>query len=148
MTIDLEQFVGQEVTTTLRNGDTHHTTIRHNDYDVTYKYLVQINDGFELTYMEDGSFDDTEEHELDIVKIELQTQKTKTMPLSDKAFQNLSAALTPEVIDYIEQDSRYVDFMQEIIPDALNAKMGQIDDELKFELSLAIMDRIVLIAPQ
>jgi hypothetical protein len=144
MTIDLKQFVGQEVTITLRNGDTHHITILEHDYHVVYKYLVQIIDGFNITYREDGSFDDTKEHGLDIVKIELQTQKTKTMPLSANAFQNLSDTLTPEVIEYIEQDSRYVDFMQEIIPDALNAKMGQIDDDLKFELSLAIMDRIML----
>ena len=111
MTIDLEQLVGHEVTITLRNGDTHHRTISENDYDEVYQYRVSIVNGLDLTYTRGGSYDDTEEHELDIVKIELQTQKTKTMPLSDKAFQNLSAALTPEVIDYIEQDSRYVDFM-------------------------------------
>jgi hypothetical protein len=148
MTIDLNPFIGQDVIITLRNGDTHRIIIDEYNYDSTYKYRVSIMNGLELTYTREGSYDDTEEHELDIVKIELNTQKTKTMPFSSKAFQNLSAALTPEVIDYIEQDSRYVDFMQEIIPDALNAKMGQIDDELKFELSLAIMDRIVLITPQ
>jgi hypothetical protein len=92
----------------------------------------------------EGRYEYVAEHELDIVKIEFQTQQTKTMPLSANAFQNLSDALTPEVIEYIEQDSRYVDFMQEIIPDALNAKLGQIDDDLKFELSLAIMNRIML----
>lgn len=62
--------------------------------------------------------------------------------LSNKAFQNLADSLTSEVSEYIEQDSRYVDFLQEMIPDALSHLMGQLDEDLKFELSLAIMDRI------
>jgi hypothetical protein len=64
------------------------------------------------------------------------------MALSDKSFQNIASALTPDVIKYIEQDSRYVDFMQEVIPDALKELMGDIDSDLKFQLSWAIMDRI------
>ena len=34
--------------------------------------------------------------------------------------------------------------MQEVIPDALSHLMGQLDEDLKFELSLAIMGRIVV----
>lgn len=64
------------------------------------------------------------------------------MTLSNKTFQKLAEALTPEVIDYINKDERYVLFMQEIIPDALEDKLGQIDDDLKFELSMCIMDRM------
>jgi hypothetical protein len=66
------------------------------------------------------------------------------MALSNKTVQNLSAALTPEVIDYIFQDERWVDFMHEIIPDAIGDKIGGIDEDLKFELSLCIMDKIIL----
>jgi hypothetical protein len=66
------------------------------------------------------------------------------MALSNKTVQNLSAALTPEVIDYIFQDERWVDFMHEIIPDAIESKIGGIDEDLKFELSLCIMDKICL----
>ncbi len=62
--------------------------------------------------------------------------------LSDKTFQKLAEALTSEIIEYIEQDSRYVDFMQEIIPDALEYKMGEIEQDLKYDLSLVIMDKI------
>jgi hypothetical protein len=64
------------------------------------------------------------------------------MSLSNKTFQKLAEALTPEVIDYINKDERYVLFMQEIIPDALEDKLGQIDDDLKFELAVCIMDRM------
>jgi hypothetical protein len=66
------------------------------------------------------------------------------MALSNKTIQNLSAALTPEVIDYIFEDERWVEFMHEIIPDAIEDKIGGIDEDLKFELSLVIMDRIIL----
>jgi hypothetical protein len=66
------------------------------------------------------------------------------MPLSISTVQNLSTALAPEVADYIFQDERWVDFMQEIIPDAVKEKLGQIDDDVLFELSLCIMDRISL----
>ena len=64
--------------------------------------------------------------------------------LSNSTFQKLADTLTSEVIEYIEQDSRYMEFMQEVIPDALLHLMGQLDEDLKFELSLAIMDRIVM----
>jgi hypothetical protein len=64
------------------------------------------------------------------------------MPLSNKTVQNLATALTPEVIDFIMQDERWVDFMHEIIPDAIEGKIGGIDEDLKFELSLCIMDKI------
>jgi hypothetical protein len=66
------------------------------------------------------------------------------MSLSSSTIQNLSAALTPEVIAYIFEDERWVDFMHEIIPDAIEDKIGGIDEDLKFELSLVIMDKIYL----
>jgi hypothetical protein len=66
------------------------------------------------------------------------------MPLSIKTTQNLATALTPEVIDYIFQDERWVDFMHEIIPDAIECKIGGIDEDLKFELSICIMDKIIM----
>ena len=66
------------------------------------------------------------------------------MALSTETFRKLSQALTPEVIDYIHKDERYVIFMQEIIPDALTKKMGQLEENLLFELSLSIMDSIFL----
>lgn len=64
------------------------------------------------------------------------------MALSDQTISNLASALTPEVIDYIYQDERWCEFMHEVIPDALQDKLGQIDEELKFELAMCIMDRI------
>lgn len=64
------------------------------------------------------------------------------MTLSNQTYNKLASALAPEVIDYIHKDERYVLFMQEIIPDAVVDKMGQIDDEVLLELSMGIMDRV------
>ena len=66
------------------------------------------------------------------------------MTLTTKSIQEIASALVPDVIKYIEEDSRYVDFMQEVIPDAIQFHLGDVDEDLKFELSLCIMDKILL----
>ena len=66
------------------------------------------------------------------------------MALSEQTISNLASALIPEVIDYIYEDQRWCEFMHEIVPDALQNKLGEIDEDLKFELALCIMDRIGL----
>ena len=66
------------------------------------------------------------------------------MSLSNQTIINLASALVPEVIDYIYEDQRWCEFMHEIVPDALKDKLGEIDEDLKFELAMCIMDRISL----
>jgi hypothetical protein len=66
------------------------------------------------------------------------------MSLSAKTVKNLAIALTPEVIAYIYEDQRWCDLLHEIIPDAVQDKLGNVDEDLKFELSLCIMDKIIL----
>jgi hypothetical protein len=66
------------------------------------------------------------------------------MALSEQTISNLASALVPEVIDYIYEDQRWCEFMHEVIPDALKDKLGEIDEDLKFELAMCIMDRISL----
>ena len=58
------------------------------------------------------------------------------MALSDTTISKLADALVPEVIDYI--------FDHEIVPDAVTSKIGGMDEDLAFEISMIIMDRIVL----
>ena len=66
------------------------------------------------------------------------------MTLSNKTTRKLGIALTSEVMEYIYQDERWVDFMHEIIPDAIQEKIGNIDTNLLFELSLIVMENIHL----
>ena len=64
------------------------------------------------------------------------------MTLSNKAIQALAEVLAPEVIEYIHEDERYAEFLMEIIPDAIQDKLGTISYELMNELPMCVMDRI------
>lgn len=146
MTIDLSQFLDKEVTVTLRNGEKFVTKIKKTSSEV-YPFYCKRSDHSDgtVTYTKDGIVDiDLDWHTLDIVDIQLKTkpQELNMTKLSANAFHNLSEVLTPEVIDYIINDGRYVDFMQEMIPDALTHLMGELEEPLHYELSFAIMDNI------
>ena len=66
------------------------------------------------------------------------------MALSEQTISKLSDALLPEVVNYIYEDDRWCDFLHEIIPDAVQEKLGNVDENLKFELSMCIMYRLIL----
>lgn len=66
------------------------------------------------------------------------------MALSDQTISKLADALVPEVIDYIYEDERWCEFLHELVPDAITGKIGEIDEDLRFELALCIMDRLCL----
>lgn len=64
------------------------------------------------------------------------------MSLSNSTIQKLAAALTPEVIEFIYKDERWVEFMMEMVPEFLDKQMGEMDDDLMVELSQCIMDNV------
>lgn len=66
------------------------------------------------------------------------------MALSNRTIQSLSDALAPEVVNYIYEDERWVNFLQEIIPDAIISTLGQVNDDVLFDLSLCVMDSLVV----
>jgi hypothetical protein len=69
------------------------------------------------------------------------------MTLSIKTYHQLAIALTPEVIEYIFNSESWIDFLQTMVVDAITDKLGKIDEEVLYELSLSVMDRINLIGP-
>jgi hypothetical protein len=66
------------------------------------------------------------------------------MALSNQTIQSLSDALAPEVVNYIYQDERWVTFLHEVVPDAIISTLGQVNDEVLFDLSLCVMDSLVV----
>lgn len=66
------------------------------------------------------------------------------MALSNQTINNLSVALTPEVINAIYADERWIDFMCEIVPEIVSEKLGSDDMELVSELAVCISDNILL----
>ena len=66
------------------------------------------------------------------------------MPLSNKTIQNLSIALTSDVIDDIFQDERYIELMMELIPEFVIKNLQSEDYDLVTEIAVSIMDNIAM----
>lgn len=66
------------------------------------------------------------------------------MALSDSTINKLASAVTPEVIQFIYKDERWIEFLMEMIPEFLGNHMGQMDEELMVDLSQCIMNQIFL----
>ena len=66
------------------------------------------------------------------------------MALSEKTIQNLSIALTSDVIDDIFQDERYIELMMELIPEFVAKSLQSEDYDLVTEIAVCIMDNIAM----
>lgn len=67
------------------------------------------------------------------------------MTLSNETKTKLADALVPEVIQYLETNDNYVQLMQnQLIPEAISNALGEVDENLKSELSLIIFDSIYI----
>ena len=66
------------------------------------------------------------------------------MALSTNAICRLAEVLAPEVVDYIYNDERFYELMMEIVPDAIADKLGNVDDSVAAELTMAISERIAI----
>lgn len=86
---------------------------------------------------------ETQSKEASIASTQTETQR-KVMTLSVETISKLADALKPEVIDYICTDERLYEFMHNVVPDAIKSKLGPVDDDVLFDLSLCVMDRIII----
>jgi hypothetical protein len=66
------------------------------------------------------------------------------MALSQNTILRLSEALSQDVADYIAEDERFFNLMVELIPEAITAKLGDLDSMVAAELSMCISERIAL----
>jgi len=64
------------------------------------------------------------------------------MALSAKCVSKLADALKDDVINYIYEDERYSEFITELVGDALREKLGDIDEDLFFDVGMCLIDRI------
>jgi hypothetical protein len=67
------------------------------------------------------------------------------MALSQSTIIKLADALSTDVAQYITEDERFFDLMVELIPDAIHAKLGDVDNMIVAELSMCISERMRLI---
>lgn len=71
-------------------------------------------------------------------------EEKKTVPLSNKTIDNLANALKEDVINYILEDERYTEFMQEVLNDAIQSYLGRVDPDLLMELNVSLFSSINL----
>jgi hypothetical protein len=69
---------------------------------------------------------------------------TTDMALSAKCVSKLADALKEDIINQIYEDERYMEMMTDMVGDALREKLGDIDDDLYFDLGMVLIDRIEL----
>jgi hypothetical protein len=66
------------------------------------------------------------------------------MALSQSTIIKLSEALSRDVADYIMEDERFFELMTELIPDAIHAKLGDVDMQVSAELTMCLSERLIL----
>ena len=72
------------------------------------------------------------------------TPKTNSMKLSPTSVTKIADALKPAVIDYIYEDEGFTEYMQTAVVEGIRNAMGDMDEDLLFELGMLIFDRIEL----
>jgi hypothetical protein len=66
------------------------------------------------------------------------------MALSENTIIKLADALCDDVASFITEDERFFDLMVELIPDAIHAKLGDVENQVAAELSMCISERLRL----
>ena len=64
------------------------------------------------------------------------------MQLSHESVSKIADALKPAIIDYLIADDRVTQAMQDSVADGIREVMGDMDDELFFEIGMLVFDRI------
>ena len=70
--------------------------------------------------------------------------KLQMNALSNITVSKLADALKKEVIDKIYESPEYTELMQDLIPNAIHSLMGEMDEDLAFEIGMLLFDRIEL----
>ena len=66
------------------------------------------------------------------------------MKLSTQSVSKIADALKPAVIQYIYADEAFTEYLQTAVIDAIQTTMGDMDEDLRFELGMLIFDSIEL----
>ena len=66
------------------------------------------------------------------------------MQLSNESISKIADALKPAVIDYVVMDECFIETLQTAIIEGIRNTMGDMDEDLLFELGMLIFDRVDL----
>jgi hypothetical protein len=66
------------------------------------------------------------------------------MPLSESTVSRIADALKDDIIEHIYLNEKYNEVMRRCVEEALDAKMGEMDEDLYFDLGMCLYERIEL----
>ena len=66
------------------------------------------------------------------------------MQLSAQSVSKIADALKPALVDYICMDERFIECLQTVIIEGIRDTMGDMDEDLLFEIGMLLFDRIDL----
>ena len=66
------------------------------------------------------------------------------MQLSTQSVSKIADALKPAVIDYVSMDESFIEVLQTAIIGGIRNTMGDMDEDLLFEIGMLLFDRIEL----
>jgi hypothetical protein len=66
------------------------------------------------------------------------------MKLSNSSITQIADALKPAVMNYIYEDDGFTEYMQTAVVEGIRNAMGDMDEDLLFEIGMLIFDRIEL----
>jgi hypothetical protein len=66
------------------------------------------------------------------------------MSLSTKTLQLLAKTLAPTIAEKIMQSEEFVQLLHTMIPALVEAELGEVDDDVLFDLSLITMEKMSL----
>ena len=66
------------------------------------------------------------------------------MKLSTHSVSKIADALKPAVIDYVYEDCEFTEYMHGATIEGIKSVMGDMDEELLFELAMLVLQRIEL----
>ena len=64
--------------------------------------------------------------------------------LNQKTLSLLASTLAPKVAEQLFQSEAFIEFLHEQIPALIDAEIGECDEDLHFDLSMLVMDRMML----
>ena len=66
------------------------------------------------------------------------------MQLSTQSVSKIADALKPAVIDYVCMDEGFIECLQTAVIEGIRDTMGDMDEDLLFEIGMLVFDRIEL----
>ena len=66
------------------------------------------------------------------------------MTLSNKATNILAKAIAPKAADAILLSEEWVALCQDLVPSIVDTELGEMDPDLYFDVSLAVMDHLTI----